>query len=471
MGGPARAGRAELRCAMFRPSALANLALATLLAAPGAAAQRNVILMVGDGMDDQQLSIARNYLHGARGRLGMDGLPVRGAVQVLTVAADGRTPVYVADSASSATVLATGEVTSRGRISVAADGFTQLRTIAEMARAAGYKTGIVATSSVTDATPAAFVAHVGLRYCENPEAMGSPELAGIDTRECALHTLASGGKGSISRQLAESGADVVLGGGMRHFQPRAEGESGSVLALARANGYQVVTDAAELDAAPVGERLLGLFSPSTMPVALRGEGGRRAEKPVPSWAHHIFKYFGTVDYPEPMRCEPNPDFAAMPTLRRMTEAALRHLANDKGFFLMVESASIDKQAHERRPCGSLGEVRQLDEALGAALAFAEAHPDTLILVTADHSQAAQMVPARSLFSAFGVPVFTPGAMARIRTPEGAIMGVNYATNEFLYEEHTGANVPLFANGEGIGRVPAMLAQPELFEIMRDYLDI
>ena len=65
--------------------------------------------------------------------------------------------------------------------------------------------------------------------------------------------------------------------------------------------------------------------------------------------------------------------------------------------------------------------------------------------------------------------FTPGMLSRIRSPEGAVMAVNYATTNFFYEEHTGANVPVFANQVGQGIVPPYLQQPELFTIMRDYL--
>jgi alkaline phosphatase len=155
----------------------------------------------------------------------------------------------------------------------------------------------------------------------------------------------------------------------------------------------------------------------------------------------------------------------------MTDAALAHLSrdNERGFFLMIESASIDKQAHERMPCGSIGEVEQLEEALESSLAFASEHPNTLVLVTADHSHAAQLVPEVSLFDAYPVPVYTPGRLARLITPEDSIMSINYATNSFVWEEHTGASVPLYANAEGRGRVPAFIQQPDLFEIMRDYL--
>ena len=174
-----------------------------------------------------------------------------------------------------------------------------------------------------------------------------------------------------------------------------------------------------------------------------------------------------------MTCVPNPAFSSLPTLRQMTEAALAHLGNnnDKGFFLMIESASIDKQSHERKPCGSIGELEQLEEALNSALAFARTHPHTLIMVTADHSQAAQLVPYESLFAAFPIPVYTPGKLARIRTPEGGLMAVNYATNNFVMEEHTGAAVPLFSNSEGVGLIPPFIQQPQIFTITRDYLGL
>jgi alkaline phosphatase len=437
-----------------------------LLAAPVWA--RNVILFIGDGMDDHQITIARNYLLGATGRLQLDRMPLRAAVQVLTVDEQGRA-VYVADSANSATSMATGAITSRGRIATAAGSGEPLHTLLEMAEAHGLKTGLVTTSSVTDATPAAFVAHISMRTCENPEAIHGSDKYGIETPACPAFLKARGGPGSISEQIAESSVDVVLGGGLKHFEQTAEGSGQSVLELASAGGFRVVRTASELAAAPVTERVLGLFADSHLPVRLRGENGREAESPRPSWANQLHRYLGRVDLPPPMRCEPNPEFSRVPSLQSMTTAALQRLENEAGFFLMVESASIDKQSHERLPCGSIGEVQQLDEAVTAALDFAARHPDTLILVTADHGHAAQLVPSVSLFASYGVPVFTPGKLARLRTDEGAILAVNYATNNFPYEEHTGVNVPLFANRAGAGEIPSMVTQPEIFTIMKNYL--
>ena len=439
-----------------------------------AASQRNVILIIGDGMDDQQITIARNYLAGAQGKLLLDEMPLRGAVQILTIEdkVDGQ-PVYVADSANTATSMATGVITSRGRLATSAGDNRPLPTIVELAEAAGYRTGVVSTASVTDATPSAFAAHISFRLCQGPDLMLEIVYSDIPLGGCPDEIKAKGGLGSVAEQLAESDLDVVLGGGGRYFDMSAEGSTSTVREIAIDNGFSFVSSAGELVEATSADRLLGLFSRDTMPVRLRGEDGREAEAPQSSWLNQAHRYLGSVTQPAPMDCEPNPDFAGMPSLKEMTDAALAVLAREDsaGFFLMIESASIDKQSHERKPCGSIGELEQLDEALASALAFAQANPNTLILVTADHSQAAQLIPAQSLFAAYPIPVFSPGKLARIRTPEGRLMAVNYATSNFFMEEHTGANVPIFGNVEAQGRVPTFLSQPALFGIMKDYLGL
>jgi alkaline phosphatase len=137
---------------------------------------------------------------------------------------------------------------------------------------------------------------------------------------------------------------------------------------------------------------------------------------------------------------------------------------------MIESASIDKQSHARRPCGQIGELEQLDDTVAMVLEYARAHPETLVLVTADHSQAAQLVPETSWLAGAGAA--SPGHFARIRTPEGGVMGVNYATNDSrLQEDHTGADVPLFAFGAGAHTIPAAVRQTEIFHIMLRHLGL
>ncbi len=431
----------------------------------------SVILIIGDGMDDHQITIARNYLVGSRGKLLIDRLPLRSTAQVLTIDNDNPDKaIYVADSANSATSMATGVVTSIGRIGTSAGDDKDLVNIVELAHRQGLKTGIVSTASITDATPASFYAHISKRDCENPDMMVGTDPYFDMVIDCSPDLKSNGGLGSISEQLIDSGVHVALGGGMKHFTPLAEGSDQTVLELAKESGYQFVSNATELDGSGAG-KLLGLFSPSTMPVMWRGQDDRAAEKPDPSFLNRIHSMLGSVTYPEPMDCESNPEYIDIPSISLMTQTALDRLTeeDERNFFLMVESASIDKQSHQRKACGSIGELKQLDESLAVAMKFAESHPDTLILVTADHGQAAQLVPERTLYSGIPVPVYTPGHVARINTSEGVIMAVNYATNDFVSEEHTGVNIPLLSNDVGQGSVPAMVTQPEIFDIIKSHL--
>ena len=455
---------------MLRAKVLAGVVISLLITQSLPAYSANVILIIGDGMDDAQITIARNYLVGPRGKLSLDNLPVRSSVQVLSVSdQDPSQYVFVADSANSATAIATGVVTSRGRIGTTAGTDEDAINIVDLVQQQGILTGLVTTANITDATPAAFYAHTNSRDCENPSLMVDVEVYDGVFVDCSADLKRNGGKGSISEQLVSSGVDVLLGGGLKHFTVPSEAGDNEVLALAKQAGYQVALNPEQLSGINQG-KLLGLFSDSTMPVIWRGEDGRKAERPELSWANLIHWSMGEVTYPDTMICEDNPEFTGLPTLVEMTDKALAVLSSEgDDFFLMIESASIDKQAHRRKACGSIGELQQLNDALDSALAFAESHPDTLILVTADHGQAAQIIPVESLFSASPYPIYSPGHLARIVTPQGPIMAVNYATNAFVAGEHTGVNVPLLTNSVGAGLVPSMITQPEIFTLIKRYL--
>ena len=107
-------------------------------AARGGSTAPKVILIIGDGMDQNQITIARDYLAGYQGRLTLDTLPVRSNVQIQTVVEENPSmPEYVADSANTATSIASGIVTSTGRIGTTAGTDLDVPTIMEIAAAAG----------------------------------------------------------------------------------------------------------------------------------------------------------------------------------------------------------------------------------------------------------------------------------------------------------------------------------------------
>ena len=428
--------------------------------------QPGLILIIGDGMDDQQLTIARNYLAGSDGMLLTDMLPYRGTVQVQAVREDDPTVVnYVADSASTATAMATGIVTARSRIGTTAGSDRDLPNIMELAQNAGVRTGIVSTASVTDATPASFVAHINMRWCQGPQQMLMQDrVFPSRTIDCSNDLKSNGGGGSIAEQIAASGIDLVMGGGARYFEQPAEGrdDGHTVVDLARANDFEVVTDIDSLQSLAANARVLGLFAAGTMPVRWRGVAGQKAE------------FLETSDdrivWPDAFGCEPNPAYGVTPGLARMAQLALDRLGNGQGFVLLVESASIDKQSHDRNPCGQIGEVQQLQETLDVALEYQRQRPETLILITGDHGHSAQIIPD---ISAFAELQFGPrGRFARVRTPEGGVMGINYASNDSPYwDEHSGVQIPLYAIGPGVEDFPPYLRQPDLFHIALRHLGI
>ncbi len=197
---------------------------------------KNVILFIGDGMGDSEITIARNYARGAAGRLEMDRFPLTGAYTTYAVTkGDPSKPDYVTDSAASGTGWATGTKTYNGAISVDAFG-NPVPTVLELAKRNGYRTGNVTTAEVEDATPAVLASHVVNRDCKGPDAT---------SKTCPVNAKENGGAGSIAEQLVQTRPDVLLGGGKAFFDQKVKaGEfSGkTVLEQAAAAGYQTVTE-------------------------------------------------------------------------------------------------------------------------------------------------------------------------------------------------------------------------------------
>ena len=217
-----------------------------------------VIFLLGDGMGQSEITVARNYQYGAGGRLpGIDTPPLTGDITTYALQeADPTKPNYVTDSAASGTGWATGHKTSNGRISTTAGTDQILPTVFEQAAEKGWATGNVSTAEITDATPAVLASHVNVRDCQGP----------TDMAACPQYKKSAGGPGSIAEQEVDHRSDVILGGGKGRFDQVIDGgpyAGKTVIDQAKALGYAVVTDAAGLDAVTKGP-VLGLFNKGNM---------------------------------------------------------------------------------------------------------------------------------------------------------------------------------------------------------------
>ncbi|EJF32639.1 MULTISPECIES: alkaline phosphatase [Enterobacteriaceae] len=401
---------------------------------------KNIILLIGDGMGDSEITAARNYAEGAGGFFkGIDALPLTGQYTHYSLDKKTKKPDYVTDSAASATAWSTGVKTYNGALGVDVDGKDHV-TILELAKAAGKATGNVSTAEIQDATPAALVSHVTGRKCYGPSAT---------SEKCATNALENGGKGSITEQLLNTRADVTLGGGAKTFSETAKaGEwNGKTLReQADARGYQWVDNAAGLASVTEANQqkpLIGMFADGNMPV--RWEGPKAT-------------YHGNIDQPA-VTCTPNPKRdSSVPTLAQMTEKAIDLLkGNEKGFFLQVEGASIDKQDHAANPCGQIGETVDLDEAVQKALEFARKDGNTLVVVTADHAHSSQIVAPDTK---------APGLTQALNTKDGAVMVISYGNSEGESQEHTGTQLRVAAYGPHAANVVGLTDQTDLFYTMK-----
>ncbi len=406
---------------------------------------KNVILLIGDGMGDSEITAARNQAMGAGGFFpGLDALPLTGQYTHYSLDKKTHKPNYVTDSAASATAWATGTKSYNGAIGVDVNGKDQV-TILELAKAAGKATGNVSTAELQDATPAALMAHVTSRKCYGPEK--TSEL-------CPTNALEQGGKGSISEQMLKTRPDVTLGGGAKSFGESAkagEYQGKTLREQAQALGFQLVDNLDGMNAiqqADQSKPVLGLFSDGNMPVRWQG----------PKASYH-----GNIDKPV-VTCEVNKDRpASTPTLAQMTKKALDLLStNEKGFFLQVEGASIDKQDHAANPCGQIGETVDLDEAVQQALAFAREHGDTLVVVTADHAHSSQIVENGSK---------APGLTQALNTKDGAVMTISYGNSEEDSQGHTGTQIRIAAYGPHAANVVGLTDQTDLFFTLKDAMGI
>jgi len=371
---------------------------------------KNVILLIGDGMGSAHRTAARLYAVGRGGELAMDNLPEAGMARTWS------TESVVTDSAAAGTALATGVKTFNKAIAVDPDK-KPVPTILEKAQDAGKSVGLVTNVWLSHATPASFAAH-------NPE------------RDDYL---------GITLDMFNHNVDVLLGGGEDYFLPVGtpgcypddgdRTDKRNLIEEAVASGYRHVCNETDFQAvdAKTTDKLLGTFA----------------------------------DY--------NMSRPYAPSLAAMTEKAIAILSNNsEGFFLMVEGGQIDQAAHGNDALNTLGDVTTFDKAVEVALAFQAEHPDTLVIVTADHATGGLTIEDLAQDGPCADPqqddprecktvLFEDGPFTESR---GAKFWIDWTTIA-----HTADDVPVMAIGPGAASLAGEYENTHIFQAMCEALGL
>ncbi|MGD6934932.1 MAG: alkaline phosphatase [Candidatus Bathyarchaeia archaeon] len=301
---------------------------------------KNVIVLVSDGCSQSIETLARWYKGES---LNVDGI-ITGSVETWMANS------VITDSAPASTAFATGHKSTNGFIGVGPrtsdllTGYTPdsapyvpLATVLEASQLQGKATGLIATSTISHATPAGYAAH-------NPNR--NDEL-------------------DIIEQMVYNDIDVVFGGGAAELFPknqnyttsfganwtgtRTDGENLYDALLSR--GYKFVDSQSTLNSLYSG-KVWGLFAPSNM---------------QPDMDRAMFA--------------PNE-----PSLAEMTKKAVQLLSKDRdGFFLMVEGSQVDWADHANDPIYDVTDFLAFDKAVGVALDFAKKDGQTLVMAFPDHN--------------------------------------------------------------------------------------
>lgn len=271
---------------------------------------KNIILMIGDGMGVAQVTAG---LYSNNNRLALEKFPVVGFQKTYSQSD------LITDSAAGATAFACGVKTYNGAIGLNADSIP-CTTILEEAERNGLATGLVATATIVDATPAAFIAHEPIRVM----------------------------KEEIAADFLKTDVDLIIGGGKRYFDQREFDKRNLSEELER-KGY-FVSDYMRADLTELGfnpKQAFAFFTADTDP--LPEAAGR-------DYLPYVVKQ-------------------GLPFLEQRS---------DKGFFIMVEGSQIDWAGHAKKGDRAIEEMLDFNQAIEAALDFARKRGNTLVIVTGDH---------------------------------------------------------------------------------------
>ena len=364
---------------------------------------KNIIYLIGDGMGFGAVS---SLLLSEDSVTGFEQAPVIGLSE--TCSANN----YVTDSPAGGTALACGIRTKNGYLGVDPEG-KPLTSILRKAQAMGKRSGIVVNTVLTEATPAAF-------------------YAGVTSRSMSF---------DIAKQFTESGVDVAIGAGLEPFIKRPD--SLDLTATLINKGYDVHLD---------WKTVLNTTSKKFVGILPMGDVHRRNESGNTT--------AGAADGAEvclaaklAASSEENGDTTRLsePTvyLEKATAKALEVLSNDnrQGFFLMIESAIIDGYGHNNDSEGMIEEMKEFDNTLRQLVAYVNQHPETLLVVTADHETGGTGVSYKS----YEVGSTTPVQLS------------------FSTKGHTGTVVPVFAYGAGAEAFAGIMKNTDLPKKMEELM--
>lgn len=321
--------------------------------------KRNLVFMVSDGMGPTSLSLTRSF------RQYVDGLSFDDALvldrHLIGQSRTRSSSSLVTDSAAGATAFSCGMKSYNGAISVLPD-FSPCGSILEAAKRAGYTTGLVVTTRITDATPACFASHVRRREMEDQIA---DQLIG---------------NGPLGRTV-----DLILGGGRCHFLPNTT-EGGcraddlDLIEHADKHGWNYIETREEFD---------GLKSGSAVKLPLLGLLASR-DIPYEIDRRHVEDVY--------------------PSLEEMATTALKALKeatkdSEKGFFIMIEGSRIDHAGHANDPAAQVHEVLAYDRTVQAVLDFLEEDDTEGIMISTSDHETGGLAAARRTFPAPPAPLF------------------------------------------------------------------
>lgn len=332
---------------------------------------KNTVLFIGDGMGLPSVTAGRIWKGQTKGqsgeeyKLSFEAFPNVGLSKTYNV------DRQVADSAGTASGMMSGTKANLGTLGVSSavaygqscDTYSddeRTLSVLDHALQEGKSVGIVTTTRITHATPAAAFAHTPFRDWES-----DTNMAGITGCEKVK---------DIAYQLVMDNPkiQVLLGGGRRNFlnNTTPDPKSGQININKRTDGldlieewkkekatrgvsHSTVFNKGEFDAVntETTDYLMGLFTSSHMTYEMQRDSSATGE----------------------------------PSLAEMAEKAIRILRrNPKGYFLLVEGGRIDHAHHDNLGKLALGEMVAFDNTVIKVQELTSSD-DTLVIVTADHS--------------------------------------------------------------------------------------